>query len=428
MNIGRRGFLASMLAAGAVSQLGRTARAAAPMRVMFVYVPDGCIPSLWHPSGGETGFALPEMSAPLEVVKEHCVFLKGLNMYAGGATHEGGIRKVLTANGPQSLDIFLGQKLQGMAPHASVQLGVGANFQNGSGSMSFTGTGQEVKPDDNPINAFGRLFGGSTSKDDTAALLARKRKKSILDAAMADLNSIQTTLGGAEREKLQTNLDALRELEKRLDVAVPATCSAGTWNSEGFKNNGTDYYPKTYEREDLFGTVGKLQQDLAVLALGCDVTRSVAMMWSHPVSPTKVPGLGVAMNNHDASHYGSAGSANAKDFVKMRRWFSQRFAELIQTLAARPYGGTTLLDHTLVLLCSELGDGNAHDHKSIPFVLAGGAAAGLKGGRALDFTGKGKGGENESHAKLLVSMAKLAGVSIDSFGYTGHGTGGLTGV
>ena len=81
---------------------------------------------------------------------------------------------------------------------------------------------------------------------------------------------------------------------------------------------------------------------------------------------------------------------------------------------------------TLVLLCSELGDSNAHDHKSVPFVLAGGKAAGLKTGRALDFTGRGKGGENEAHPKLLVSIANLAGVTIDSFGYTGHGTGGLS--
>jgi len=424
LGLSRRGFLVSALAASVRSQL-RFARAAAPMRTLFVYVPDGCIPSLWHPTGGETSFTLPEMSAPLEAVREHCLFLKGLNMYSGMPTHEGGVRKVLTGVGPQSLDVFLGQKLQGAAPHASVQLGVGANFQNGSGSMSFTGTGQEVKPDDNPLNAFARLFGGATKPDDSAALLARKRKKSVLDAALADLNVLQSSLAGAEREKLQTNLDSIREVEKRLDIATPAACSLTGWNSEGFKVSSTDYYPKTWELEDKFGVVGKLQQDLAILALGCDITRSASIMWSHPVSPTKIPGVSVSLNNHDASHYGAVGSAAAKEFVTMKRWFVQRFAQLLQSLAARPYGGSTLLDHTLVLLCTELGDSNAHDHKSVPFVLAGGKAAGLRTGRALDFTGKGKGGENETHTKLLVSIANLAGVTIESFGYTGHGTGAL---
>jgi len=433
MMTSRRGFLATALAAGALVQAGmlrspRIARAGAPMRTLFVYVPDGCIPSLWHPSGSETSFTLPEMSAPLSSVQEHCVFLKGLDMYSGGATHEGGIRKVLTGVGPVSLDVFLGQKLQGDAAFASVQLGVGANFQNGSGSMSFTGTGQEVKPDDNPINAFGRLFGGATKTDDTAALLSKKRKKSILDGALADLAAIRSELAGPERAKLDTNLDSLREVEKRLDGVVPMGCSPTGWNPSGFSISPTDYYPKTYEKEEQFGMVGQLQTDLAVLALGCDVTRSVGLMWSHPVSPTKITDSGSSMGNHDASHYGSAGSAAAKDFVKMKRWFAQRFAALIQALAARPYGGSTLLDHTLVMLCSELGDSNAHDHKSVPFVLAGGKAAGLKTGRFLDFAGKGKGGTNEAHSKLLVSIANLAGVPTETFGYSGHGTGGLAGI
>jgi hypothetical protein len=427
--IGRRGFLASALAAGALTQAGllrspKLAKAAAPMRALFVYVPDGCIPNLWHPTGSESAFSLPEMSAPLEVVKNQLVFLKGLDMYAGGGTHEGGIKKVLTATGKDSIDVFLGQKLQGNAPFASVQLGVAANFQNGGGSMSFVG-GAEVKPDDNPLTAFERLFGGFGKADDPAAILARKRKQSVIDASLGDLQALQKKLGASEAEKIKTNLDAIREVEKRITSAATASgCSPAGWNAGGFAVSPNDHYPKTWEKEEHFGTVGKLQSDLAVLALGCDVTRSASIMWSHCVSPTKIPGLGVSMNNHDASHYGMPGSAAAQDFVKMKRWFAQRFAELVQALAARPYGGSTLLDHTLVLLCSELGDSNAHDHKSVPFVLAGGAAAGLRGGRFLDYSKTNK-GENESHAKLLVSIARATGVTIDSFGYTGHGTGPL---
>ena len=74
-----------------------------PKRVVFFYIPDGCIPSLWHPSGSEFDFTLSPMTQPLAPVKDHCVFLSGLNMYEGGATHEGGIAKALTGNGPQSL-------------------------------------------------------------------------------------------------------------------------------------------------------------------------------------------------------------------------------------------------------------------------------------------------------------------------------------
>src|SRR5690606_8288528 len=103
------------------------------------------------------------MSEPLAPIRNDLVFLKGLDMYAGGATHEGGIRKVLTGNDPVSLDVYLGQTVNALdnLPHDSLQLGVAANFQNGSGSMSFLGAGLEVKPDDDPINAFTRIFGAA---------------------------------------------------------------------------------------------------------------------------------------------------------------------------------------------------------------------------------------------------------------------------
>jgi hypothetical protein len=86
------------------------------------------------------------------------------------------------------------------------------------------------------------------------------------------------------------------------------------------------------------------------------------------------------------------------------------------------------LDNTQVLLCTELGDSNLHDHARVPFVLAGGAGGQLSTGRYLDYRGRGKDGGNETHTKLLVSMAQAMGVSVDSFGYTGHGTGPLEGL
>ena len=97
-------------------------------------------------------------------------------------------------------------------------------------------------------------------------------------------------------------------------------------------------------------------------------------------------------------------------------------------MKATPYGDSNLLDHTVVYLCSDINDGDLHDHRSMPFVLAGGGKAGLRTGRYLNYTGKGQGGQNEAHAKLLVSIANALGVPVDSFGYTAMGTGGLPGL
>jgi hypothetical protein len=428
----RRSFLRGLGATALIApfaQLPRKAHAAAPKRAMFVYVPDGCIPALWHPKGSETAFTLPEMTAPLEPIKQHLVFLEGLTMYAGGSTHEGGIAKVLTGVSPQSLDIYLGDRISGDRPHRTLQLGVGTSFQNGSGSFSYIGEGQTVNPDDDPLNAFSRVFGSvAAGGDDAVAMLKKRQRQSVLDAALGDLGSLRTRLGQTEKEKLDVHLDSLRELEKRLTgAAAGGMCDVSGFNSGGFKVSPTDYYPKTYHKEENFKLMGQLQMDLAVMALACGSTNVVSLMWSHAVSPTHILETGVSTGNHDASHYGSAGSQMAKDFVKLKRWFMERFVYLIQKLASTPDDGGTLLDNTLVLLCSELGDSNNHDHNSVPFVLAGKAGGALRTGRYLSYSGK-NAGENEPHTKLLVSFANAVGVDIDSFGFTGKGKGPLPGL
>ncbi|MDQ3032412.1 MAG: DUF1552 domain-containing protein [Myxococcota bacterium] len=427
----RRGFLKGLAAGAALAPIGlhtlaRSARAEGEVRALFVYVPDGCIPDLWHPRGSESAFTLPAMSAPLESIRAHCTFLDGLDMYAGGATHEGGCAKVLTGNAETSLDVFLGQALREGVPHPSLHLGVGANFENGSGSMSRL-HGAEVKADDDPLNAFERLFGRADAGESSEEELRLRRRRSVLDAVSGDLGATRARLGASERTKLEVHLESLRELERRLVAGGSGSCTDVAWNAGGYRNLETDHYPKSYHREDNLLPVGALQQDLAVLALGCGLTRVCSLMWSHPVSPTHLPDTGSPLGNHDASHFGAPDSESARHFTSMKRWFCERFAELITKLESTPDGGGTLLDSTVVLLCSELGDSNAHDHRRVPFVVAGGAGGRLRGNRFLDYRGASS-GENEAHSKLLVSIARACGVDVETYGYAGHGPGGLEGL
>jgi hypothetical protein len=441
----RRRFLRNAIATGAALELpflGRAGRAqaAGPLNFVSIFVPDGVVPSLWYPTGGETDFSLPTMSEPLNPIKKDCIFFEGVGMPGGEPTHPGGTKKVITATAPQSLDVFLGQKLKGSAPFDSIQLGVATNFENGSGSFSFIGTGQEVKPDDDPLNVFNRLFAGAApgmpGQPMGEADLRQKQKKSIVDVMKGDLAALQMKLGSAEKARLDLHLQSLRDVENRLTglVMPPAgsggapapACDASSFNKVGYRNVDTGY-PKSYHKVENFGVVGQLQMDLMVLALSCNLTHSATLMWSHAVSPTKVPGLNGNLGNHDASHYGvNPAGANAQLFVKYRRWFMERFAELMQRFKAIPYGDSNLLDHTVVFLCSDINDGDLHDHNQMPFVLAGGARAGLRGGRFLSYKNQGMGGKNETHAKLLVSICRALGQSVDSYGYTAGGTGPLT--
>jgi hypothetical protein len=450
----RRSFLGKAIITGAATQLPmfgrvRSAKAAAPLNFLSIFVPDGCIPGLWYPKGSETSFTLGTMSEPLMAVKEHCIFFDGVGMPGGEPTHPGGTKKVLTGTGPQSMDVFLGQKLKGTAPFDSIQLGVGSNFENGSGSVSFIGTGQEVKPDDNPLNAFSRLFGGGAlppsmpgggtmmpSGPDAAALLV-KQKKSVLDAIIGDIQSLSTRLGAIEKARLDSHLTLVRDVESRLagintgtpggGAPMTGACDATTFNKGGYKNTSSGY-PQSYHMAENFITVGQLQTDLILMALGCGLTHSASLMWSHAVSPTKIPGIST-VGNHDSSHYGvNPAGGNGQEFIKNRRWFMTKFAEMLTAMKKLPYGDSNLLDHTVVFLNSDINDGDLHDHRQIPFVLAGGSKAGLRGGRFLSYTGKGTGGQNETHAKLLVSISRACGVMVDSFGYTAGGTGPLPGL
>ena len=396
----------------------RPAYAASPKRVLFVYVPDGVAPALWHPTGSERSFTLPEMAKPLEPIQADCVFMKGLNMYAGGPTHEGGVRKVLTGARDVSLDIYLGKEVGKDALHQSVQLGVGTQYQNGSGYVSMVAKETFVQPDDNPLNAFSSLFGASGPMGPSPEkLLRRKREQSILDTSTADLTALQSRLGTTEKAKLDLHLDSIRQVERR--ITGMGGCTMVNFDTRGFKVNPMDYYPKTYHIESNFQLVGEMQMDLMALALSCGVTRVGVVQWSHPVSPTHVPGSSVG--HHDASHMGGA------PFTASRQWFMKEFVYLINKLKSYAEPDGTLLDNTAVLLCSELGDGALHDHVSIPFVLVGGKNLGLATSRSLDYS-KQANGENQPHSKLLVSIAKAMGAKIDSFGYTGHGTGGLDGL
>jgi hypothetical protein len=353
------------------------------------------------------------------------VFISGLRMYEGGATHEGGVAKVMTGNNTLSMDVFLAQQLAGQTPVSSVYLGVHANFENGNTYFSYLPGNKVRTPEDNPLAAFQSLFGRSASGGTGTGTTGADPRGSVLDESLAELAALQARLGGTEKAKLDLHLSALREVEQRIVAAAPRTSgplSIDTFNREGFVvPDGYNGYPAVFDREENFQLVGKLQMDLAVLALANDVTRVVSIQWSHPVSPSAMAFTGSTQRHHDASHYGTPDSTTAANFVLCQQYFTARLADLINRLRAVPDGDGTLLDSTLIVLFSELGDSNLHDHSNMPFVLAGRAGGRLATGRYLAYP-------EEAHSKLLVSIANAMDQNISTFGYAGRGTGGLPGL
>jgi hypothetical protein len=430
------GSTAALGAGRVVTRAGRAlAQGVGARRLIIFYFPDGVAarsqdgePSEWRPSGGETSFTLGAQLGPLERVRQRCLFLGGLSMgQTDAGSHPGGAKKLLTGvdgGGGESIDQYLARTVGASSPWRHLYLGVMANQNNASGDkhIVYPGAGRTIPPEDDPRRAFERVFGaapggGSTSPDGGGSSVDR----SILDGALAEVRGLRDALTGDERAKLDLHLEALRDLERRVGATEappnpPPSCSSPPAGLVGLDPAGL-YDPRNFPANL------RLQLDIMVQAMACGLTRVGTVQCSHHTSElimSRFPGAdfsdpGFDMRSHQASHYGprhDPAHREYRDFVAQRRWFVEQFAYLVDQLAARPEGDGTMLDHSLLWLCTEVCDGNTHSHDDMPFVLAGGAGGRLRTGRALDFGGA-------PHGDLLVTIARAMGDGLARFGQSG---------
>ena len=447
----RRTFLrlvgSSTVALGGGHLLTRSGRAlaqaAGARRLIVFYFPDGVAarsqdgdPTEWHAQGGETSFTLGAQLMPLDRLKQHCVFLNGLSMgQTDAGSHPGGAKKLLTGvdggNG-ESIDQYLSRTVGAGSPWRHLYLGAMANQNNASGDkhIVYPSAGQTIPPEDDPRRAFERVFGAGLPTGMPPTMAGPSADRSILDGTLAEVQALRDKLGAGERAKLELHLEALRDLERRVATTLPPPvtpppASCGTPPA----SLSSASLPSLYD-PSLFPTVLRLQLDVMVQAMACGLTRVGTVQCSHHTSElimSRFPGTsfsdpGFDMRSHQASHYGprhDAGRREYRDYLAQRRWFVEQFAYLVDQLAARPEDGGTMLDHSLLWLCTEVCDGNIHSHDDMPFVLAGGAGGRLRTGRKLDFNGA-------PHGNLLVTLARAMGDGASRFGQAG--TGVLPGV
>ncbi|MGD8914266.1 MAG: DUF1552 domain-containing protein [Candidatus Thiodiazotropha sp.] len=373
----------------------------APKRVIFYYTSNGAIPDQWMPSGSETSFTLPAMSAPLESVKQHCVFLNGVNMNNPG---HGLTSKALAGDATHSLDILMAQALGQTTAFSQLQLGV---ISNGFGSVS-RNNWSEPAFEDNPLNVFQRLFGGgggggAVTRDATDDLEV-SRISSVLDANLEVLEQMRNELGSFEKARLDEHSAAIERIEARLTSTSSGTsgntsgeCGSPTFNSAGF-SGATD-------NASNFDTIADLQSDIVALALQCDLTRVVTFMLGNHQADYIVPESGVDTNYHQSIH-----GRPAEDYILYRTYFTTKFQYLIQRLAdTADMDGNSVLDNTIILHVSDMADARAHTGENAPFMLAGGGGGTLTTGRSLNLNGV-------DYKSLLDTVAQAAGVDIPSYG------------
>jgi hypothetical protein len=415
---------ASLLAAPLLRMLSGEAHAATPVakRLIVFFTPNGTVHRFWRPTGTETSFSFPagSMLEPLNPHLANLLVCDGLD-FVDVDNHEAGMANMLTgggtaqsASGGLSVDQFVASRIGQSSRFQSLEFGVQTSPWGAARStrMSYSAPGIFVSPEDNPRNAFQRLFGALGGDSSTADKLTRRRK-SMLDLVRGELNDLSQRVGAEEKHKLAQHLEALRQTERALTepVALPGCPSATAPVAMDAMANAN------------FPAVGRAQMDLMVSALTCGMTRVASLQWSHTVAPQVFTWMGVGEAHHELSHKDDANTGGLADFVKCERWFAEQFAYLLEALKSRPdmEGGGTMLDSTLVVWAKELGDSRLHNCRSVPFVLAGGANSYFRFGRYLRYSGA-------SHQKLLTSVCHALGVSLDAFGDAARSTGPLPGL
>lgn len=407
-------------------------------RVIFFYFPDGVAGpsqngdlSKWHAYGSEFDVTLGDQLSPLEPYKDQCVFFRGLSSGpADAGSHPGGAQKLLTAvpqGGGESIDQYLARTVGASSPWRHLYLGVQANVNNASGDkhISYPTAGVSVPPEDDPKRAFESLFGVPAPPPAAQGL----DRGSVLDTVIADLEDLRSRLGSTEKTKLDLHLDAVRQVEQRIegieDGTDPgevdleeASCSNPTIDTAAI-DSAQLYAPEA------FGDILKAQIDLMVLAMACGKTKVGTIQCSHHTSElimSRIPGTAFHdpsydMRSHQASHYGA--SHNDDDILfwsydQQRKYWAEQYAYLLQRLDETPEGDGTMLDHSIVVLCTEVCDGNTHLHDDLPMVLAGGAGGRISTGRLLDVGYR-------RHGDVFASIAHAFG---DTIGGWGEGSGG----
>lgn len=445
MTFNRRQFLgasASALLLGSFTRGYRKAHAdhtgQRAQRLIVFYFPDGVVgasqggdASLWHASGSGSSFTLPTPLASLESFRDRCVFFRGLSMGGTDAgSHPGGAKKLLTGadggNG-MSIDRHLANTVGSDHPFRHIYLGAMANHNGASGDkhISYPAAGVTSPPEDDPAAAFVHLFGalqpgggGMSPADD---MQARKRLSAI-DFAKSDLEHLRGRLDQKEKAKLEFHLESFREVEQRIagmgGGGGIASCDAPFVNLDGVDSSQL-YDPAR------FPAVLRAQTDIMVQAMACGLSRVGVVQGSHHTSElimsrfpdTAMHDPGFDMRSHQASHYGASHDPNHRefrDFMLQRTWWAEQFAYLLQELDRRPEGDGTMLDHSLVLLCTEVSDGNTHSHDDMPFVLAGGGSGSIRTGNLWQ-------SGYHRHGDLLAGIAHAMGEPVQGWGQGSSG-------
>jgi hypothetical protein len=443
----RRTFLRGLGAAMAMPMLDAMvpARAALgplkpPIRLGYVYTPNGIIgacdksprPFMWTPKTAGVNVEFSPTMKVLEPFREHINVFSGLAQLNGRALGDGpgdharanatfltGVHPRKTGGADFQLGISADQiaarELGKYTQLSSLELGLEAQPLAGncdSGytcaymSMSWRGPTSPLPAEINPRMVFERLFGDGDSTDASARAARLEKQKSVLDYVTDSLSRLRNRLGAGDTRKLAEYLEAVRDIERRIQRAEEQNLTMQLPHMER-----PSAIPDHYEQYT------KLMIDLQVVAWQTDMTRVTSFMLGRDGSNRSYREIGISDGHHSISHH-QGDNERLDKLIKIDELHVSMFAYLLQRLRDTPDGDGTLLDHSLVVFGSSISESNIHTHDDLPIVVAGTANGQLQGNRHLVY------GKETPLNNLFLSMFDLAGLPhVDGFG---DSTGRLT--
>ena len=394
-------------------------------RLGIVYIGNGVSPGYWTPEGEGTAFELSPILAPIAPFKDRIVVVTGLDNAPGlqgigepGGAHGRCCGAFLTASHPkptEGADFRAGTSLDQIAaaelgkrtqlPSLEVQTemvdfagacdnGYSCAYEN---TLCWSSPTTPLPMENNPRAVFERLFGNTGSTDPAVRLARMKDDRSVLDAVRERVGHLQRGLGAFDRAKLDQYLEAIRDAEQRIQKA----------EAEGVRELPVMSQPAGIPTS--WDEHVKLLFDLQLLAYQSDMTRVITFMLVRDHSTRVYPETGVPDPHHPLSHHQNDPEAKRK-LAKVNTYHVKLFTDYLTKLQSTPDGDGTLLDHTLMMYGSAMGDPNQHDPRALPILLAGGTADQLKGGRHLRYP------KGTQLTNLYVSMLHKLGVPVEQFG------------
>ena len=395
------------------------AAVASPVRRLgFVYIPMGCNWFQFFPKEvGKLTELSPTLSTLTPVLNQVTVIsnLELKNSYSPGnhATSNSGFLSAARAKMTEGADYELATTVDQIAakqlgkqtPLPSLELAVDATTPIGAcdggmsciyeTSLSWSSPTTPLPAEANPRVVFERLFGDGGSAADRLAAL--REDGSLIDFVSDDIAHVQKKLGPGDRTKLSQYLDTVREIERRIQKAEQQTA-----------NSAAPDLTRPIGVPSAYGDHAKLMFDLQALAMQADITRVITFQLAREASTRTYPEVGVPEAHHPTSHHGNDPEKLAK-LAKINAYHVSLFAYYLEKLKSTPDGDGSLLDHSMILLGSGMGNPDVHNHVNLPIVVAGGGAGKLKGGRHIKYE------EPTPLANLHLTLLDKVGIHLDSF-------------